>query len=36
MEHIFRHMPWIDWVYLAAMAIFGTLILLSGLHRERE
>lgn len=36
MQSIFRHLPWIDWIYLAAMAIFGTLILLSGLHKERE
>lgn len=33
-DSIFRNLPWIDWVYLAAMALVGLALVASGLRNS--
>jgi hypothetical protein len=33
-QSLFRHLPWIDWVYLIAMAIVGLILILSGIKTK--
>jgi hypothetical protein len=30
-QYLFRFLPWIDWVYLAAMAVVGLILVVSGM-----
>jgi len=33
-QHVFKFLPWIDWVYLASMAIVGAVLIVSGIRTE--
>jgi len=30
-QHLFKSLPWIDWVYLVAMGIVGAVLIISGM-----
>ena len=37
-QHVFRSLPWVDWVYLIAMAVVGFHLIVTGAkgrHAER-
>jgi hypothetical protein len=34
MQSVFRHLPWIDWVYLGAMTLVGLILVISGLKAQ--
>lgn len=33
-QSLFRSLPWIDWVYLAAMATVGLILVISGIKSD--
>ena len=30
-QSLFEHLPWVDWVYLLAMAVVGAILIVSGI-----
>ena len=35
-REMFRALPWIDWVYLLAMAVVGAVLIFRGLRAEQD
>jgi hypothetical protein len=35
-KSLFKSLPWIDWIYLAAMAIVGVMLIISGIKSDEN